>query len=191
MIGLRFIFCCCLFCYFIGNAKGQDASKQITKRNSIYGEFAGISGSVSSINYDRILHENENSFIDLTLGFGYFPFFKDLDPIIGIPVSINYTYGSGVHHFEAGAGLTYNSGINRETLIYEVDGINISYSYKETKYEVALWSSFRIGYKYQKPNGGLFIRLGLTPLLKIKTLSVFKDDRNIFPAFGLGIGYTL
>lgn len=185
------ILCICLLCSLIEPARSQGPSEQFAKRNTIYAAFAGISGSVCSINYDRILFEKENAFVDLTIGFGYYPFFKNVDPIIGVPVAINYTRGSGSHHYELGVGLTYNSGINRQTHLYVLDGIDWSDSYIETENEHAIWSSFRVGYKYQKPDGGIFVRIGLTPLLKIKTLSAYKDDNKLFPAIGIGLGYTL
>jgi hypothetical protein len=186
---LRFFFCICFFCFSLGFIDSQETDKTFTKRNSFYGEFLGTSGSVCSINYDRILKQNENSLIDLSLGFGYFPFFKEVNPIIGIPISINLTNGLGNHHFEIGAGLTYNSGIVQRKETVESYGSSLD-SYSITESLQVLLFSFRIGYKYQKPNGGLFFRLGLTPLLKLKTFSKFDNDNSI-PLFGLGVGYTM
>ena len=168
----------------------QETDKTFNKRNSFYGEFLGTSGSVCSINYDRILIQNKNSLVDLSLGYGYFPFFKDVNPIIGIPISINLTTGLSNHHFEIGAGLTYNSGIVQRKYDYAaIGGSLVSNSTAESL--VALWCSFRLGYKYQKPNGGLFLRIGFTPLFKLKTFSIFDNGNNIFSLFGLGVGYTI
>jgi hypothetical protein len=190
MMTLRFFFCIYFFCFFLGFINSQDTDKTFTKRNSFYGEFLGTSGSVCSINYDRIFKQNENSLIDLSLGFGYFPFFKEVNPIIGIPVSINLTNGLGNHHFEIGVGFTYNSGIAQRKETFESYGSSLD-SYSTTESLQALWFSFRLGYKYQKPTGGLFLRIGITPLFKLKTFSTFDNDNSVFPLFGLGVGYTI
>jgi len=42
----------------------------------------------------------------------------------------------------------------------------------------------RIGYRYQKPNGGLFYKIGFTPLLS-KSYPIFGEGFSIIPWAGL------
>ncbi|WP_428025467.1 hypothetical protein, partial [Arcobacter sp.] len=58
----------------------------------------------------------------------------------------------------------------------------------------ALWCPFRIGYKYQKPEGGLFLRVGTMLSFKLKEFSSFPDygsEIRVTPLeFGIGAGFT-
>jgi len=175
-------------CSYLG-LKGQDEKLPLFKKNTVYAEFAGTSGSISSVNYDRILLQKEGLMFNLTLGIGYFPSINNWNPIIGLPVTFNASFGKAKHHFELGTGLTYNSGLEQSSLLY-YQSINTNNSNTNVKSMEALFWTFRIGYKLQKPNGGLFLRGGFTPLINIKTFSDFKGESNFIPAFGAGIGYT-
>lgn len=173
----------------MGWVRSQDTEKIIIKNNTFYTEILGISGSVFSFNYDRILTKDNNFFLDLTMGVGYLPSIKDWNPVYGIPVSLNISSGHNYHHFEFGIGLTYNSGNVQNQKITESFGgsINSNITYESLR---AFWCSIRLGYKYQKPTGGLFFRVGFTPFIKLKTYSTYETNDIILPLIGLGIGYT-
>lgn len=153
-------------------------------RNTIYGEFLGTSGSTLSLNYDRIIFESNKMFIDLTAGFGYFPSIDNFDPIVGIPISINITTGVNKLHFEFGFGMTYNAGLIQE-------GISLG-DYSEVSSLKAIYTTVRIGFKYQKPNGGIFLRAGLTPMYRIKTIEELNNVTvsRLMPLLGVGVGYS-
>jgi len=174
-------------CIFVHMARSQQIDSLRIKKNTIYAEFLGMSGSACSINYDRVLAKINKSSLDLSIGFGYFPQGKSWNAIYGIPINLNLSGGLGNHDIEIGIGLTYNSGIIQESLLYQYSG-NSSPS-KSISLQ-ALYCSFRLGYKYQKPTGGLFVRAGFTPLVRIKTFSAFDPEGEIYPLFGLGVGYT-
>ena len=92
-------------------------------------------------------------------------------------------------YIELGIGINYNIGLAKRRLEFSSDFNNSSVNSEESL--KALWASFRFGYKYQKPKGGLFIRAGFTPLIKLKTYSKFDDSKFLIPLYGLGIGYTI
>lgn len=168
--------------FFIGFAYGQENNIKEIKKNTVYTEFLGTSATVASIHYDRIIKKFKKSYFDLGLGLGYFPPVGAATyPNYGIAGSFNWTTGINNNHFEVGIGLTYSSGFLQET------------HGSDHKTMEALMSSFRIGYKYQKPEGGIFFRVGLTPLVKLKEFSSL-DDGEIFykfwPLIGIGAGYT-
>jgi len=169
--------------------KGQEDFDKNYKKNILSIEFIGVSGSVFNLNYDRVLYLTPNYHINLSLGFGYFPSVKNWNPIIGIPVIINLSMGKTKHFFEIGTGLAYNSGLQQSGYDYLGDFGGNSSLVDVESVKGLLWSS-RLGYKYQKPSGGFFLRAGFTPLIRIKTFSDLKSDNKFIPAFGLGVGYS-
>ena len=168
----------------------QTDSDSITlNKNTIFAEIFGSSGSQMSIQYDRIIKTFHNSYLNLNIGFGYLPSLQsDLNPIYGIPLALNWTSGLKQHHFETGLGLTYGNGTVQ---------IRDSLSPKnKLESYVGIYATLRIGYKYQNPNGPLFFRVGLTPMLKIYRLSrrEFYSSPfalgNFLPSVGIGLGYS-
>jgi len=85
--------------------------------------------------------------------------------------------------------LAYNSGLQQSGYDYLGDFGGNSSLVDVESVKGLLWSS-RLGYKYQKPSGGFFLRAGFTPLIRIKTFSDLKSDNKFIPAFGLGVGYS-
>ena len=70
----------------LGNKKSMQA------KSALYIEFLGNSATVFSINYDRIIKEYDDSYLNMTIGYGNY---LGLDARTGfnIPFSINYTFG--------------------------------------------------------------------------------------------------
>jgi hypothetical protein len=56
-------------------------------------------------------------------------------------------------------------------------------------YSKALYFIPSLSYRFQKPNGGLFFRVGYTPLLKLKEYSEAFHDIRINQSFGISLGY--
>lgn len=184
MIHNKIIFLFIVNIYLINYVFGQKDSINDIKRNTVYFEFLGNSATISSVHYNWIFKKAKTHSYDLSLGFGYYPNKNnDLNPSYAFPISVNWSNGLKNHHLDLGFGLTYNSGVIQKR------------SYVHSKSMEALWLSFRLGYKYQKPNGGLFLRVGITPLLKLKEFSSISDSDNILlkflPLFGIGIGITI
>jgi hypothetical protein len=151
-------------------------------KNSIYIELIGNSSTMFSIHYDRIIKQLQKSYMSLDVGFGYFPKHDILNPNFGIPISFNWTnrlYKR--NHLETGIGLTYSSGTLQQT-------IDVG---SKTESLRALYGSLRIGYKFQKPKKGLFLKAAFTPLIKIYQFSKLEQNFSGFlPFVGLSVGYS-
>lgn len=162
--------------------KGQDEMDSVTiLKNALYLELLGTSTTIFSIHYDRVVKKMNNSYINLDVGFGYFPKFNGLHQNIGIPISINYTnrlYKR--NHFEMGVGLTYSNGTFQQTnKLNEIEPFE------------ALFGNVRLGYKYQNPENDIFFKAGFTPIIEICRLSEQKNRLGLFfPFIGLALGYS-
>lgn len=116
---------------------------RMQKKSAVYLEFLGNSATVFSINYDRIIKEFSDSYLNVTIGYGNY---LGLDARTGfnIPFSLNYSFGKTTnHHFELGVG----GGLN---FLTDDDSSRM------------LLSS-RVGYKYQRSRGGFYFRAAFTP----------------------------
>ncbi len=107
-------------------------------------------------------------------------------PLISIPMQWNWFRGR-THHREHGAGITYGSGWyggwSRDDDPLASQGI---YLFAKP-----------IGYRYQRENGGLFLRVNVLAWVRIIELNRryveahgFWETPPIFPWLGLDIGYT-
>jgi len=137
-----------------------------TAKNAIFIEFWGIDGMEApiSFNYDRILFNKDWFKTSIRIGgnipqrtWGYFNSF---------PLLVNFIFGRRAVCFELGIG-----GV----LLYE------DLDYKTPSGAV----SIGLGLRYQKPNGGLFVRAGLTP-----TIGYFGTYLWAGGIAGASIGYS-
>ncbi len=156
-----------------------DTSSIKIKRNTIYVEAFG-QGILNSLSFDRLYHINRRVKTSFTAG-------VMLDPANlrwGIPVSYNWLFGKKKSHLELGVGLTY------WTEKYVNDIVDY-YTYVTPK----------IGYRFQRPKGGLFFRITFTPPIglihseKWENKMGYYDHENpigglIFPWGGISLGYT-
>jgi len=165
----------CLFGLFLATLQAQAQARKYARpfesKNTIY---LGIDayGAYPSINYDRIFFDKGRVKYTFGLGFAVWQTTKygDVDWATHVPVQLNAFFGSGNHHPEVGIGFTYRYMNTTPESLYE-------------KYMFPV----KVGYSYQRPEGGLFLRADL--------LAVYRPDEaftpNIYPSFGFGIGYTL
>lgn len=129
-----------------------------------------------SINYDRRLRS------DLSLGVGLSvgepitcPFFPDPDnrepcepTVVLVPFAASWLTGE-THHFEAGAGVVLGHATGGFRDVGRGGGF--------------LWSMpTRVGYRYQPPDGGLFVRT--------YAVSHWFGTASERIGFGIGVGYT-
>lgn len=165
-----------------------------TKMNSIYVEAFG-QGFCYSLNYDRMLKTQSNIKHSFSAGLLYVPEAMGFGDGVyfGMPISYNLLLGKKSHHFELGLGLTNML-------------VNPSLNNGLSKYYMCLTP--KVGYRLQKPNGGLFLRVTANLLIDVFNVQSFKYENGVsritsslydvfgvgFPIFpwpGLGIGYTL
>lgn len=172
----------CFFLLFIFNnlfVNGQEKHDfEMRKVSTVYVEFFGNSASFFSLNYDRIIKQYEMGYFNTSIG---------IAPVIyygtgfNIPISINYSYGEKKGHLELGLGLGLNRAFG--------ENINIDYT--------RLLANARIGYKYQKTTGGLFLKAGFTPIVPVYYFhgalpkgTLADVELIIFNPFSFGIGYS-
>lgn len=172
---------------------GQEKStKDNLERNTIYAEAFG-QGFCWSLNYDRLFNTEKRFMNSLTAGLVYVPQNMGFGDGIyyGIPVSYNWLLGKKSHHLELGIGLTsllVNPNSNKNSSFY-------------------VYLTPKIGYRFQRPQGGLFFRATLTPMLDLLSVSTSKLGNGkqrgystlsnvaglgyaAFPWPGLSLGYT-
>ena len=158
-----------------------DTSLTKFKRNTIYLEAFG-QGIINSLSFDRLYHIDRKVKTSICGGLM-------LDPSNlrwGIPISYNWLFGKKKSHLELGVGLTYwtekwgGSSSDRDTYIYFTP---------------------KIGYRFQRPNGGLFFRIAFTPPIGLIHSAKWDNkiwyynfenpiDGLIFPWGGISLGYT-
>jgi hypothetical protein len=187
MIVLRRMTVVLLICFTSVLTKAQEPIDFDYNKHTFYVEIGGPSGTITSVNYDKIIYCNKKLLASISLGFGYFPSVNNQSHQFGAPITVNASFGKNKHFFEIGTGLTYGLFESGEYVIQDFSGIEINYT---EPIESWLWT-FRIGYKYQKSDGGLFIRASFTPLIPIQTSLSTSHNNAIIPGIGFGIGYTL
>lgn len=162
------------------------------EKNTVYAEAFG-QGFCWSLNYDRLFNTEKRIMNSYTAGIVYVP--KSIQfgdgTYYGIPLSYNWLIGKKSHHLELGVGLT--------SLL-----VNPNSSIKSDFYA---YLTPKIGYRFQRPQGGLFFKATATPMIDLLSVNTYKSGTtksrsfstlsNVagleYPAFpwpGLSIGYT-
>ncbi|QPH39816.1 hypothetical protein [Pedobacter endophyticus] len=159
-----------------------------TKKNSIYLEGLG-NAVVYSVNYDRIFSISDYLKVAPRVGVEYIPR-RNLNKYgkFTFPAEINLLYNqnrSNSNFIEGGLGLTLFSLF--DDYEYEVDG-NI----RDKNYKLGIITMLRLGYRHQKPSGGLMYRAGLLVRLSQDDFSKSKVGDDLFYRIwpGFSIGYT-
>lgn len=171
-------------------AKGQSFS-----RNSIY---VGILGPTIplSLNYEHIWTKNGVVNIGTKLG-GFYSKFKKYDnlTIANGSFEVNFLFGRSKHLFEMGIGW---SGYY---------GSYYSNNDNKTKYYGVPTNTFSMHYRFQKPTGGVFFKVGFTgttilafgasDLTELAVGNAFiyglnelTGEKPSFSLFSVGIGYS-
>jgi len=166
----------------LSRAYSQTADSTVAekRRVSIYYEINGNTG-VGSANYDRLFLIKKRFMLSYRVGFTssiykYPPFF--------IPAEINFLLGKGKHHLEIGTGVVFKTYSELRHDYFTHHDIYKRY--------LMLNGTFRLGYRYQQPEGGFFINACVVP--DIVLLSNFEGTAgydHTRSAFGIGVGYTI
>lgn len=142
-------------------AFSQKEAVIFSARNAVYLEFGGSSG-IYAINYSKIFHQKGKLKLNASAGFSMLPNEKIDSKTIwlpAIPLEITALFGKSSHHLEMGFGFT--SYLDKTTAM---DSETFELSDKVVFGAVI---PVRIGYRYQKPEGGFFFRVGYTPLFGV------------------------
>lgn len=126
-------------------------------KNAVYASFGGA-GIYYSLMYERTVWASGKYRLHLKGGIGS-SFSPALFPEeVNIPLGVGFLYGKAKHHMDASLNL---SGY----FLSQYDYI----SGEESHPLKILWVP-SLGYRYQKPEGGLIIRLGISPVMHFNAL---------------------
>jgi hypothetical protein len=158
-----------LFFILYNSVFSQDTmvNKAVIKRHSAYLEIFGNTGLLPSINYDYMIFSVRNNHLSSRIGF-----VTDFSQFMILPLEMNYFTGHTPHHFELGLGITFEIQFEDQIEDYYVPWMLVG----------------RIGYRYQKMEGGWLFRLAFTPLCDYFSSGGF--DRFIQPSGGFSVGYS-
>ena len=154
-----------------GQTEAEEDSK--ASKHHIYLETLGISGRGRTYNYEYQLFHKEKLKIQARAGVGTAKrkdFTDSFNPDLTIPFGVNAFYGN-VHHVEFGIGQVITSVIHADIETYEPTRVH------------DLHGNLTIGYRYQKQEGGLLLRLSYTPLLE------FNEKWNHWAGFSIGYSF--
>ena len=189
------------------NSQDIDTSK-IFHRNTIYLEALG-QGLYNSVSFDRLYKIDHKVKTSISAGLTIIPSSGLF--VVATPISYNYLIGQNKHHLELGLGFTpmfIRSG-NITASYSDGNSNNVTFTGSQNMF----FSFFtpKIGYRYQRPEGGFFFRLTFTP--PIAGINIYGNTKGqgqsmsdsynefftsaaffgspVFPWGGLSIGWTL
>ena len=139
------LFIVCLLIFSNSVLKAQNNEKFFKATKALFLEVGG-NGIVSSLNFDKIFVQRKNYILSYRLGIASVSLISFRPGIIG---EVNFLTNNSNHHAEFGVS----------TLLYAYSSRTPESPYSQIN-PVLIG---RIGYRYQKPNGGLFFRIGFTP----------------------------
>ena len=158
------------FMIFVGTMK---TSGQQMNKHTVYADV-NTSGPVYTINYDRIFHQGEKVAYTYHIGFHW------IHDEIGIPFGISLLTGKENHHAEF--SLSFMPYVDRADYLFTEGNISDKY----------LYITPGVGYRFQKPGGGLFLKTLVAPLISLDPPSddFWNMDSDIHPLLSVAIGYT-
>ena len=166
------------FCFCLMKAQAQSEFCTDLKKNTVFFEVGG-NGVLYSLNYDRLFDISRKFKASTRIGLHFSENLNDNgNRYIGFPLEVSglYSIFNNKHFLELGTGLTL------------MNDNDFSLNHKTTLFILA----FRAGYRYQKPQGGMFFKIGFTPLYDFYIIN--PKDHIIYSTWflfgGIGIGYT-
>jgi len=138
-------------------APAESSPTERSANNALYVELLGA-GLFYSLNYDRAFGP-----IAGRIGIGYFSISgnsgnggSSSSTFISVPVTVSYLgIGSLKHMFEIGAGVSIN---------YFGGGASFA-NVSTTASVTEVFGTLVLGYRYQPPDGGFFLRAGIDPII--------------------------
>ncbi|MFT7427273.1 MAG: hypothetical protein ACI9O5_003233 [Algoriphagus sp.] len=112
-----------------------------------------------AVNYSKIFHQKGKLKLNTSVGLSMLPHRLNSNstwlPLM--PIEVSAFYGKSNHHLELGLGVTsyLTNSIAFDSETFE----NVD----KVIFDVSI--PLRVGYRYQKPEGGFFFRVGYTPII--------------------------
>lgn len=156
-----------LFIPFLSNA-------QKTAKNSLYLEAGGNAG-IYSISYDRFIKMSSRLSVAPRIGVGWTGGGR-----FAIPVEANLLLSkpNSKHYFELGPGIAMFTGASKKTNDYK-----FTTAEEDSEKGFSTRATLRLGYRHQKPEGGLMYRAGLLGLFNPNA-----TENKVIPWLGFGLG---
>ncbi len=200
-----------LFCTLSAESQDTLVLNRPMARNTVYLEVFG-QGLFNSLSYDRILFPEFRVKHSATIGLTFIPPISYMQ-VVAVPVSYNFIFGQRNHHLELGLGFTpmifKEIGIQSSFYVEDQQGNQVLKNEKFDNVNLFFYLTPKIGYRFQKPEGGFFFRATLTPPVaginiwnysstssyqrapynEFFTNAAFFGSR-IYPWAGLSFGYT-
>lgn len=137
------------------DAYAQSEAEIFTAKNTVFVE-AGGSGRYAA-SYGRIFHQRGKFKLSGSAGFSMWHYNTRRStywlPVL--PLEISALLGKSKHHLELGTGIT--------SFLEATPRMDPVTSEVSDKIVFSTGVPIRIGYRYQKPEGGFFFRVGYTP----------------------------
>ncbi|MDR3235113.1 MAG: hypothetical protein LBT48_00085 [Prevotellaceae bacterium] len=155
-------------------------------RSAVYFELMGNSPTYS-FNYDCRFSVKKSDGWGARVGVGVYSSGSDTFTghvtCLNVPLGLNYLVGRDGKYLELGAGFTYLYRTKYQEEVSEVAFRNIDKS---------LWiGTLIIAYRYQPVGGGVFFRVGITPILNFKKDEYSMFNTLIMPLWaGIAVGFT-
>lgn len=151
----------------------QQTNTTAVSRSTVYAGFDS-KDMYYSVNYDHIFHTNGK------LSYSYRIGVSVLKDAFAVPLGIHLFTGAGSHHAEFSL-----------TLIPYVDHA-AGFAGSNDQSDKYLYVEPGIGYRYQQPGGGFFLRAVVTPILFLDPPSddFWNMDPKLYAGGNIGIGYT-
>ncbi len=167
----------------MSKSKAQMYDGRYFNRNGVFLELMG-NGFMYSLNYERLMKDAGRWKHGWRLGIGYSPIALGTAgkvSLIDVPAEYNFFYFRKKHHLELGIGITYQRlsikttiphvHYDYKTVITTTDTTTTITRRDEEHIQKVINTDFmvvpRIGYRYEKPNGRISVRVGFTPLITV------------------------
>lgn len=165
-----------MFIVFFCHAQKKDSLRFAKNTFFLEGSEVGY-----SINYDRIILHKYNDKLSVRVGLGLSQIRREH---IASALEIQYFYGRS-HHVGLGAGIMLQDQIR----VHDATPLSIN-----TRYGI-LYGTFKAVYRYQRPRGGIFFRIGFVLAQEILKVYSYTDTGESWsvgaggPVIGLGYSF--
>ncbi len=173
-----------MFMFIICSGSVGAQNKVVKAKNAIYIGGFSESATIVSVNYDRIVFTSDIIFLSASTGFGFQPVLHNLnlEPIIGVPLNFSCNVGRKNHFLDIGFGLKYSSGLSQH------EQSNNEFYNNQLLVKRSILFNINFGYKYQPQTGGLFFKLGYSPMYELYIIEGAELNCD-YPFFSVGLGF--
>ncbi len=158
----------------------QNEPQTFTAKNAVYLDLGGNAGQYA-FTYGRLIHQKGVLKVMGSVGFSLWADRVEGSTVFNpaVPLEVSGLIGGGNHHFELGLGVTPHLATSLD--------FDTETSELEDKVVFGSLIPLRIGYRYQKPEGGFFFRVGYTPFFNVPVGG--REDWVFTPIFaGISFG---